>query len=108
MTNSILLYISTPSEKEAKKIAISVMHARLIASANILSGTTSFHRWEDQVIHTDETVMIAKTREDLTKQAVAMTEELHSYNCPGILVLPIKGDSEAYLDWVAEVTGNEK
>ncbi len=108
MTNPVLLYITTPSKKEAEKIAFALMDARLIASANMLSGATSFYRWEGEVIHAEETVMIAKTREDLAADAVAMAEELHSYECPGILVLPIQSGSQAYLDWITEATGDEK
>ncbi len=51
----VLLYITTPSKKEAEKTAFALMDARLIASTNMLAGATSFYRWEGEVLHAEET-----------------------------------------------------
>ena len=103
-----LLYITTPSEAEAKKIARALLDERLIASANIIPGAVSLYRWQGKLEDTEECVLIAKTREKMANKAVQRAERLHSYECPGILVLPVQDGSQTYLDWIAGETADLK
>ena len=95
-----LIYITTPSEAEAKEIAHSLLDERLIASANIIPGAVSLYRWKGENVETAECVLIAKTREELTAAAIKRAEEMHSYERPGILVLPVQAGNRTYLDWI--------
>lgn len=104
----VLLYITTASEAEAKEIAHTLLDERLIASANILPGATSLYRWRGKLEETEECVLIGKTREQLADAAVKRAEVLHSYECPGILVLPVQTGSRTYLDWIAGETADLK
>lgn len=103
-----LLYITTPGEAEAKEIAHALLDARLIASANIIRGAVSLYRWQGKLEETKECVLIAKTQAELADEAVQRAEALHSYECPGILVLPVQGGSQTYLDWLAAETADLK
>ncbi len=96
-----LIYITTSSEAEAKEIGRALLEARLIASANIVRDVVSLYRWKGELKETAECVLIAKTREALTGDAIKRAEEMHSYECPGILVLPVHSGNQAYLDWIA-------
>ena len=100
----VLIYITTASEAEAKEIARSLLDARLIAAANILPGAVSLFRWQGEIEEKPECLLVAKTREELAEAAVRQAEELHSYECPGILVVPVASGNRAYLDWIAEET----
>ena len=104
----VLIYITTSSEAEAKEMARTLLEARLIASANILPGATSLYRWKGKIEEVAECVLIAKTREALAEAAVQKAQEMHSYECPGILVLPVQTGNSDYLDWIAEATGDLK
>ena len=104
----VLIYITTASEAEAKQIALSLLEARLIASANIIPGAVSLFRWRGEIKQAAECVLVAKTHEELADAAVKQAEKLHSYECPGILVLPVSSGSETYFDWIAAETGDLK
>ncbi|MDP6475536.1 MAG: divalent-cation tolerance protein CutA [Alphaproteobacteria bacterium] len=104
----VLIYITTASAAEAEEIARALLEARLIASANIIPGAVSLYRWQGKIEEAAECVLIAKTREGLADAAVQRAEQMHSYECPGILVLPVQSGSADYLDWIADETGDLK
>ena len=104
----VLIYITTASEAEAKEIARSLLEARLIAAANIIPGAVSLFRWRGEIKQAAECVLVAKTREELADAAVTQAGKMHSYECPGILVLPVSSGSETYFDWIAAETADLK
>ena len=104
----VLLYITTASTAEAEEIARALLEARLIASANIIPGAVSLYRWKGEIVEAAECVLVAKTREELADATVQQAERMHSYECPGILVVPVQSGSRTYLDWIAEETADLK
>ncbi len=98
------LYITVGSAGEAASIARVLLDARLIACANIIDGATSLYRWEGKVADEKEAVMIAKTRGDLVEKVIERVRELHSYDCPCIVALPIVAGNPAFLDWIDKET----
>lgn len=96
-----LIYVTAPSCKEAEKIAETVVTERLAACANILDGVTSVFRWEGKLCRENETVLILKTMEEKTDALTARIKDLHSYECPCIVVLPVAGGHPAFLEWIA-------
>ncbi|MDP6627452.1 MAG: divalent-cation tolerance protein CutA [Methanopyri archaeon] len=99
-----MLYITAADEKEAEAIATTLVEERLVACVTMVP-VRSVYRWEGAVQHDTETVLFAKTRADLVERAMARIVELHSYEVPCVLVLPIEAGHKPYLDWVDEVTG---
>ncbi len=100
----VFLYITVGSAGEAASIARDLLDDRLIACANIIDGATSLYRWEGKIADEKEAVMIAKTREDLVEKVIERVRELHSYDCPCIVALPIVSGNPAFLDWIDEET----
>ena len=98
------LYITVGNAEEAASIARDLLDARLIACANIIDGAKSLYRWEGKIAEESEVVMIAKTREDLVGKVIDRVRELHSYDCPCIVALPIVAGNPAFLDWIDEET----
>lgn len=99
--NTKLIYVTAPSRKEAEKIAETVVTERLAACANVLDGVTSIFHWEGKLCRENETVLILKTTEEKTTALTARIKEIHSYDCPCIVVLPIESGNPAFLEWVA-------
>ncbi len=99
-----MLYITAANEKEAEAIATTLVEERLVACVT-MAPVRSVYRWEGAVQHDTETLLFAKTRADLVERAMARIVELHSYEVPCVLVLPIEAGHKPYLDWVDEVTG---
>jgi periplasmic divalent cation tolerance protein len=100
-----LVYVTAPSRKEAEKIAETVVTERLAACANILDGVTSLFHWEGKLCRENEAVLILKTTEEKTDALTARIKELHSYECPCIVVLPIEGGNPAFLEWLHSECG---
>lgn len=99
-----LLYITAAHREEAEAIAQALLENRLAACINILGGITSLYRWEGEIKTGDEVALIAKTRVDLVAAATAAVQEIHSYDCPCIVALPIQGGNPDFLQWIEDET----
>lgn len=99
-----LIYVTAGSRNEALAIARELVNSRLAACANILAGTTSVYHWEGEVCEEDEVLMILKTRDDLVDRLVEKVKNLHSYDCPCVVSLPISSGNAAFLDWIDSET----
>jgi len=98
----LLVFITTGSVEEGERIARTLVQERLAACVNIVPAITSIYRWQGEV-HTDsEVLLIAKSRQGLFDYLAARVKELHSYQVPEIIALPIVAGSPAYLSWIDE------
>jgi periplasmic divalent cation tolerance protein len=103
MTNC-LVYITTPGPEEARRIGRALVAARLAACANVYSGVTSIFWWEGEIQEAAEAVLIVKTQEPLVDALTEKVGELHSYECPCVVALPLTGGNPAFLDWIEAET----
>jgi periplasmic divalent cation tolerance protein len=99
-----LCYVTAGSRDEALAIGRTVVEERLAASANVLDGATSIYWWQGALRQADEAVLILKTRGELVERLTARIRQLHSYQCPCVVALPIAAGNPAYLDWIAGET----
>ena len=107
-TGYITIFITVGSEKEAEEIGKVLVEEKLIACVNIISGIRSIFHWEGKICDEEELLLIAKSKESLFQKIKERTIELHSYDVPEIIALPIPLGSEEYLKWIDEVTLNEE
>lgn len=101
----IVIFITAPNEDEAARIARSLVEARLAACANIVRGIRSIYAWEGNIQDDSEVLMVVKTRKGLFSAVSGKVKELHSYDVPEIIALPIIDGSPEYLNWLTESTG---
>ena len=101
---AISVYITAPTDAEAHTIAEALVKERLAACANILAPMRSIYHWQGRVEEEVETALIIKTREELFSAVEARVRELHSYDTPCIVALPIHLGYQPYLDWILEET----
>jgi len=101
----LVVYCTCPDQTVAERIAETVVREHLAACANIVPGLISIYRWQGQVQRDLELLLIMKTREVVYWLLEARIRELHPYDVPDIVALPIQAGSAAYLDWLAENTG---
>ncbi len=99
-----LIYVTTSSDEEARRIGAAVVAERLAACANLLPAITSLFWWEGRVQEDREVAIILKTRADLVARLTDRVRELHSYECPCVVALPIAGGNQAFLDWIVAET----
>ena len=77
---------------------------RLAACANVLDGMTSLYWWQGVLEQASEAVLILKTRAELVERLTMRVRELHSYDCPCVVALPIAAGNPDYLAWIAGET----
>jgi len=107
MNDARFVYMTASGTAEARTIGRALVEERLAACVNILPGMASLYWWEGAVREDEETVFIAKTREHLVDALTERVGELHSYDCPCVVALPIVGGNPAYLAWLAGNTREE-
>ncbi|RXE57313.1 cation tolerance protein CutA [Methanoculleus taiwanensis] len=99
----VVIFCTAPAA-DAKAIAEALVDARLAACVNITTVDSCF-RWRGDVCSEPEQLLIIKTRYDLIDPLIARIREMHSYEVPEIIALPIVGGYAPYLDWIREETG---
>lgn len=97
-----IIYITTSGEEESKRIGKTLVEDRLAGCVNIIPSIRSFYWWNDEIEEDEESVLIVKTIEENVKEIIKRVKELHSYENPCIIHIPIKGGSEDYLKWLLE------
>ena len=97
-------YITARDKTEALVIGRALVEERLAACVNILDGMTSVYRWEGEIEQGNETVLIAKTKEELVPALTERVKCLHSYTCPCVVAWPIEQGHAAFLDWIEKET----
>ena len=102
--NLALILTMVPEEGVGERIAEALVSSRAAACVNIIGGATSCYRWEGKLQKDPEALLLVKTRTKLASSVQEIIEELHPYELPEVVVLPITGGSERYLNWVVEET----
>ena len=100
----VQIYMTTESEDVAIHIATTLVNERLIACANLSSGTRSIYRWDDVIRLDREVTVFMKTVKSRAEAAVARAKELHTYDVPCIVTLDVTGGHAEYLKWVRTQT----
>lgn len=104
----LVVYCTCPSRQVAEHIASALVDEYLAACANIVSEVTSVYRWQDQVQHDSEILLIIKTHAGTYPAMEARIRTLHPYEVPEIIALPICLGTADYLAWInASVTRPE-
>lgn len=107
-TPAVRLILSTaPDHATATRIAESLVQQRLAACVNILPGLTSIYRWQGAVESAAELLLIIKTTAAQTEETLSALQQLHPYQVPEGLVLPVDGGLPAYLAWIQHSTAKE-
>jgi periplasmic divalent cation tolerance protein len=101
--NHIVVFVTASSSEEASKIAESLLQQRKAACVNIVSGVASSFWWKGKIDSAQELLLVIKTRASMLPKVVALVKEVHSYEVPEIIALPIVGGNDDYLRWI----GNE-
>lgn len=98
----IVVFITTADNEEARLIARVLLEQRKAACVNIINGTNSVFRWQGQINDENESMLIVKSTSALLDDIIETVREVHSYENPEIIALPIIGGSGQYLEWLDE------
>jgi len=100
MTDKIVVLTACDSEKQAEKLAHTLVDQHLAACVNILPKGRSIYRWEGKIEDSTEWLLLIKSRRDLFTTLRAEIQRVHSYEVPEVVAIPVVDGSEAYLGWL--------
>jgi periplasmic divalent cation tolerance protein len=104
MTEFIEVRTAISEKEEADEIAEKLVREHLAACVQVVGPITSAYRWEGKLEVEEEFLLFIKTRKSMFPDVRMRIEELHTYELPEIISLPIVGSSGPYLDWMEEST----
>lgn len=104
VNSEVVVLVTCANEEQGVSIARSLVGERLAACVNLLRGVRSIYRWRDRIEDDRETLLLIKTRTRLLARVERRVRELHSYEVPEVVALPVAAGSKPYLDWVLEST----
>jgi periplasmic divalent cation tolerance protein len=100
MTKAIVVYVTAPNKKEADRMAEALVAERLAACVSIIPEVWSRYWWQGHLESSRELLLVIKTLPGRYKALERRIRELHSYEVPEILALPIVEGNPAYLKWL--------
>lgn len=98
-----IIYITALDKKEAEKIANALVGERLAACVNMFP-IRSIYRWKGKIERADEIGLFVKTKAKLVDKIIKRVKELHSYEVPEIISLPIEKGENFFLEWIKKET----
>ena len=105
LVDTSLLYVTCEGPEEARRIGRAVVEARLAACVNILPAVRSIYRWQGEVCDDEEALLVVKTCQDQLPALQRAVAQLHSYDVPELLALPVHAGSPEYLRWLRDQVG---
>jgi len=97
----LLVITTTGSREEARRLAHELVRRRLVACAQI-SEIESVYEWQGAVAQEPEWRLLLKTEASRYPALQAAIRELHSYELPAIVAVPVSAALPAFADWVAQ------
>ena len=98
------IYTTIDDINTARRIAQTLTEEQLVACVNIIPNIESVYRWKGKIENSNEIVLIAKTVDQNVKKTIQRIKQLHKYDVPDIIVLPVIGGLKDYLDYISMET----
>lgn len=96
--------MTASSEEQAASIARALVGDRLAACVNIIGPVRSIYRWRDAVEDDREFLLVIKTRAALYLKVERRVRQMHTYEVPEVISLPLDRGSPPYLKWILDST----
>ena len=100
MTNALVLLVTAPDRGTAESLATTVVSEGCAACVNLVGPVVSIYRWQDKIERDEEWLLIVKTTRDRFDDVQRRVLELHPYDTPEVLALPVEGGAADYLQWL--------
>ena len=100
MSDALVVLVTVPDLETGERIAEALVGEGLAACVNLVGEVRSIYRWKGAVEHEREQLCIVKTTADGFERLRARVVELHPYELPEVIALPIAAGHAPYLDWI--------
>jgi periplasmic divalent cation tolerance protein len=105
--NPIVVLTTTDSSELALQIAAALVQAGEAGCVSIVPEVRSIYRWEGKVYNEGELLLVIKTTAERFEEVRSRIRQLHSYQVPEVIALPITAGDPDYLHWLSQVTSAE-
>jgi periplasmic divalent cation tolerance protein len=105
-TNDLVLILTTaPDDEHAETLARMLVEERLAACVNLLGPMVSIYRWKAAVQRDVERQVVIKTTRARVPAIEARLRQVHTYELPEFLVVPVERGSDDYVEWITQMVG---
>jgi periplasmic divalent cation tolerance protein len=104
LPDAVIVLTTWPAAEDAGPTAATLVEEHLAACVNLLPEMDSTYRWKSAVERERERQLIIKTTRPRVDALLARLKQLHPHEVPELLVVPVVGGGQAYLEWLAECT----
>jgi periplasmic divalent cation tolerance protein len=104
-TGVLAVLTTVPDAAVGERLGRALVEEHLAACANIVPGVVSVYWWEGSLQRSGEALVILKTTEDRLAELEARAVQLHPYDVPEVLALPVGAGHAPYLEWVHREVG---
>lgn len=105
MSEAIVVFMTSANADEARRIANALVERQLAACVQILPEIESVYRWKGEVQRDREILILAKTTAAQFDDLEKAVREIHSYDTPEIVAVPMSQVSEPYRAWLVDNVG---
>ena len=108
MTDLLVVFVTVADEATAGRIARTIVEERLAACVNVVPAVRSIYRWQGAIEEAGEALLVIKTARDRLDGLKVRVREIHPYDLPEVIAVPVEDGLQEYLDWaLEEVRGGE-
>ena len=105
MTDARVVFVTVPDEGVGVSLVKALLEANLVACGNLVDGVRSIYRWDGKICDDAECLLILKTTDAALGALTTRVVELHPYDCPEVIALPVTHGHSDYLAWVDRNVG---
>ncbi|MBN2708263.1 MAG: divalent-cation tolerance protein CutA [Calditrichaceae bacterium] len=99
----MIIYCTSPSNEISEKIIKELLSSKVAACCSILPGIHSHYIWEGKIENQTEFLLMIKTREENFNTIEKIILDVHPYETPEILAVPVYQGNEKYISWINQV-----
>lgn len=101
MEEYIQVITTTEKKEDAERIAKALVEKRLAGCVQIMGPITSTYWWKENIEKVDEWLCLIKSGKDLFEELEKSIKEIHPYETPEIIAMPIIAGSKDYMKWLS-------
>jgi len=99
----IQVFTTIDSKVRAETLAKTLLEKRIAGCIQIIGPITSIYWWNNKIEREKEWILLIKSREKNYKEIERTIKEIHPYQIPEIIAVPIISDSRNYLNWLDKI-----
>lgn len=102
----IIVLVTVPGVRVGNRVSKGILTSRLAACVTVISGVRSMYWWKGKIAQANEVMLVMKTTKSKYQKLERRIMDLHPYEIPEIIAIPLVAGSPRYIGWVASEVGN--